>query len=122
MRGLAFLLSMGLQWTQKVTRSGGGALTRHTDLPGHETHDDFRLHSWCQWISCYHPAGVYDGEKGKQADYHPAQERAIRRAGRVTAQHYLWPQLLSGILLPRLRLLAALAPHEITLEHGESRA
>ena len=39
----------------------------------------------------------------------------------MTAQHYLWPQLLSGILLPRLRLLAALAPHETTLEHGESR-
>jgi len=28
---------------------------------------------------------------------------------------------LSGILLPRLRLLAALSPHEATLEHGESR-
>ena len=45
--------------------------------------------------------------------------QAIRRAGRVTAQHYLWPQILSGILLPRLRLLAALSPHEATLEHGE---
>ena len=39
------------------------------DLPGYETHNDLRLHRWCQWISRYHPAGVYDGEEGKQADY-----------------------------------------------------
>jgi glycosyltransferase involved in cell wall biosynthesis len=24
---------------------------------------------WCQWISTYHPRGVYDGEQGKIADY-----------------------------------------------------
>jgi glycosyltransferase involved in cell wall biosynthesis len=24
---------------------------------------------WCQWISAYHPAGVYDGEVGKMNDY-----------------------------------------------------
>ncbi|MEO6834608.1 MAG: glycosyltransferase family 4 protein [Candidatus Tumulicola sp.] len=24
---------------------------------------------WCQWISAYHPGGVYDGEAGKSADY-----------------------------------------------------
>jgi glycosyltransferase involved in cell wall biosynthesis len=24
---------------------------------------------WCQWISAYHPAGVYDGESEKAADY-----------------------------------------------------
>jgi glycosyltransferase involved in cell wall biosynthesis len=24
---------------------------------------------WCQWISAYHPAGVYDGELGKRDDY-----------------------------------------------------
>jgi len=57
----------------------------------------------------------------RELHMHPAQERAIRRAGRVTAQHYLWPQILSGILLPRLRLLAALSPHEATLEYGVSR-
>ena len=27
------------------------------------------LHRWCQWISRYHPAGVYDGEEGKRLDY-----------------------------------------------------
>jgi glycosyltransferase involved in cell wall biosynthesis len=38
-------------------------------LPGHETHGHLHLHRWCQWISRYHPAGVYDGEEGKRADY-----------------------------------------------------
>jgi glycosyltransferase involved in cell wall biosynthesis len=27
------------------------------------------LRRWCQWISAYHPADVYDGEAGKIADY-----------------------------------------------------
>ena len=27
------------------------------------------LHRWCQWISRYHPAGVYQGENGKLKDY-----------------------------------------------------
>jgi glycosyltransferase involved in cell wall biosynthesis len=26
------------------------------------------LHRWGQWISAYHPAGVYDGEEGKRLD------------------------------------------------------
>jgi hypothetical protein len=39
------------------------------ELPGHETHDALQLHRWCQWISRYHAAGVYDGEEGKRLDY-----------------------------------------------------
>jgi len=27
------------------------------------------LHRWCQWISAYHPLGVYDGEEGKWRDF-----------------------------------------------------
>jgi glycosyltransferase involved in cell wall biosynthesis len=27
------------------------------------------LHRWCQWISQYHPSGVYDGEEGKLCDF-----------------------------------------------------
>ena len=27
------------------------------------------LHRWCQWISKYHPGGVYDGEEGKLYDF-----------------------------------------------------
>jgi glycosyltransferase involved in cell wall biosynthesis len=39
------------------------------DLPGYEMRDRLHLHRWCQWISRYHPAGVYDGEEGKRWDY-----------------------------------------------------
>jgi glycosyltransferase involved in cell wall biosynthesis len=38
-------------------------------LPGRETQGNLHLHRWCQWISQHHPAGVYDGEEGKRADY-----------------------------------------------------
>jgi glycosyltransferase involved in cell wall biosynthesis len=38
-------------------------------LPGHESHGALHLHRWCQWISRYHPAGVYDGEEGKRSDF-----------------------------------------------------
>lgn len=41
------------------------------DAPGEESRFDDRLilHRWCQWISRYHPAGVYDGEEGKRHDF-----------------------------------------------------
>jgi glycosyltransferase involved in cell wall biosynthesis len=39
------------------------------ELPGHERCDNLHLHRWCQWISRYHPAGVYDGEEGKRTDF-----------------------------------------------------
>ncbi len=41
------------------------------DFPGHEAQFEGRLqyHRWCQWISHYHPLGVYDGEEGKLNDY-----------------------------------------------------
>ncbi len=40
-------------------------------LPGHEVREGGRLnlHRWCQWISQYHPAGVYQGEEGKLGDF-----------------------------------------------------
>ncbi|GAB4278532.1 MAG: hypothetical protein Kow0080_30250 [Candidatus Promineifilaceae bacterium] len=39
--------------------------------PGRETRKNGRLtlHRWGQWISAYHPAGVYDGEEGKLVDF-----------------------------------------------------
>lgn len=41
------------------------------DLPGYEVQENGRLHlhRWCQWISRYHPGGVYDGEEGKLHDW-----------------------------------------------------
>lgn len=38
-------------------------------LPGEERVGGVTLHRWGQWISRYHPGGVYDGEEGKRADY-----------------------------------------------------
>lgn len=40
-------------------------------LPGHEPLKKGKLHfhRWCQWISRYHPGGVYDGEEGKLYDW-----------------------------------------------------
>ena len=55
-------------------------------LPGHETHGLLHYHRWCQWVSKYHPCGVYDGEVGKAADYNAS----------------LPPYLLREVLLPRL--------------------
>jgi glycosyltransferase involved in cell wall biosynthesis len=41
------------------------------DLPGYEAGRDGKLHfhRWCQWISRYHPGGVYDGEEAKLYDW-----------------------------------------------------
>jgi glycosyltransferase involved in cell wall biosynthesis len=56
-------------------------------LPGHEHSDQLQLHRWCQWISHYHPAGVYEGEEEKRADYASS----------------LPPFLLREVLLPHLQ-------------------
>ena len=41
------------------------------DLPGREEllNGKLQYHRWCQWISRYHPLGVYDGEEGKLRDF-----------------------------------------------------
>ena len=56
-------------------------------LPGHETRGGLHLHRWCQWISQYHPGGVYDGEEGKRSDLAAS----------------LPPFLAREVLLPHLR-------------------
>lgn len=38
------------------------------DLPGVEEQGNLVLHRWSQWVSAFHPAGVYDGEWGKMQD------------------------------------------------------
>jgi glycosyltransferase involved in cell wall biosynthesis len=49
------------------------------DLPGIEYQYGGKLilHRWCQWISQYHPLGVYDGEEGKVQDYSSSVPRFI---------------------------------------------
>jgi glycosyltransferase involved in cell wall biosynthesis len=48
---------------------------------GRETRKDGRLtlHRWGQWISAYHPTGVYDGEEGKLADFNENAPRFIMK-------------------------------------------
>jgi glycosyltransferase involved in cell wall biosynthesis/ribosome-associated translation inhibitor RaiA len=58
-------------------------------LPGHDTHGFLHLHRWCQWISRYHPAGVYEGEEGKRADYVTSLPPFLLR-------EVLWPHLQRG--------------------------
>jgi glycosyltransferase involved in cell wall biosynthesis len=54
--------------------------------PGHDTRDGLHLHRWCQWISAYHPGGVYDGEERKREDF----------------SRSLPPYLFKEVLLPHL--------------------
>jgi len=56
-------------------------------LPGHEENGQLHLHRWSQWISRYHPGGVYDGEWGKHEDY----------------SRSLPPYLVEKVLLPAVR-------------------
>jgi ribosome-associated translation inhibitor RaiA len=48
----------------------------------------------------------------------PAAEQALRKAGRATAQHYIWSQVVRRNLLPRLRLIAGV-PDLSTTAHNE---
>ncbi|HVZ33447.1 MAG TPA: glycosyltransferase [Polyangiaceae bacterium] len=88
----------------------GGIASRITGLArtlaeaGHQTHVWFvgdparapneelggvQLHRWCQWISHYHPGGVYDGEEGKCRDYASSLPPYL-------FEHHLLPALARG--------------------------
>jgi hypothetical protein len=41
----------------------------------------------------------------------PVRERAMRRAGRATAQRYAWPHIVQEVLLPRLYMLVGAPNH-----------
>jgi glycosyltransferase involved in cell wall biosynthesis len=58
------------------------------DLPGEETDcgGKLHLHRWCQWISGYHPGGVYEGEEGKLYDWN--------RSLPAWLEHQLMPTLI----------------------------
>jgi len=56
------------------------------EAPGHEVRGNLHLHRWCQWISRFHPGGVYDGEEGKERDFAASL-----------------PPCLLDVLLPHLR-------------------
>jgi glycosyltransferase involved in cell wall biosynthesis len=72
----SFVGGLGVRVTELATALGAAGFRTSVffigdpDKPGQ---DDFtenvRLYRWCQWISKYHEAGVYDGEPGKIADF-----------------------------------------------------
>lgn len=82
-------------------------------LPGHESRMDGRLqlHRWCQWISQYHPGGVYDGEDGKLNDWnqslvpwldaHLLQDR-VQQGHPIVVLAEEWQTAASLIALARL--------------------
>jgi glycosyltransferase involved in cell wall biosynthesis len=80
-------------------------------LAGHEQRAPLELHRWCQWISAYHPGGVYDGEFGKHADFgrslppfllREALEPHLRRGGRGVVLAEEWHTADAVLHLDRL--------------------
>ncbi len=72
----SFVGGLGVRVTELATALGrAGFDTRvffigDPDKPGQDTYsENVRLYRWCQWISRFHPGGVYDGEGGKINDY-----------------------------------------------------
>jgi glycosyltransferase involved in cell wall biosynthesis len=59
------------------------------NLPAVEQVGGLTLHRWCQWLSNYHPAGVYDGEDGKCHDY-------ARSLPPFLLEHHLRPAFARG--------------------------
>jgi glycosyltransferase involved in cell wall biosynthesis len=57
--------------------------------PGHERRGNLHLHRWCQWISRYHPMGVYDGEEGKERDFSASLPPFL-------VEHHLAPAVAAG--------------------------
>ncbi len=68
---------LGVRVTELDTALAEGGFETHLlfvgdpHLPGRETRVDgrFTWHRWCQWISERYPAGVYQGEEEKLADF-----------------------------------------------------
>ena len=59
------------------------------DAPGHEQRGSLHLHRWCQWVSRFHPGGVYDGEEEKRNDF-------VRSLPPFLVEHVLLPSLTRG--------------------------
>jgi glycosyltransferase involved in cell wall biosynthesis len=61
--------------------------------PGEEISQNGKLclHRWCQWISAYHPVGVYDGEEAKLRDFNKSVPPFL-------IEHIIRPALEAGKL------------------------
>ncbi len=83
------------------------------ELPGYEVRQGGRLHlhRWCQWVSRYHPGGVYDGEEGKLWEWDHSLplwletqllEPLLARGGQVLIMAEEWQTARSVIDLARI--------------------
>jgi len=63
------------------------------DAPGVEMRQNGKLtlHRWCQWISAYHPSGVYEDEEGKIRDFNSSVPLFL-------IEHIIRPALQAGKL------------------------
>ena len=107
---MLFLLC-SFEGPDRYSQAGGlgvriAELSRALAENGHETHlyfigdpnkpaeehllgNKLIYHRWCQWISRYHPHGVYDGEEGKLQDYTVSLPKAL-------IDNYIIPALSRG--------------------------
>ncbi len=96
------------------------------DLPGREEQLEGRLqfYRWCQWISRYHPLGVYDGEEGKLVDFNnsapPYIVEQIARPAIKQGRHLVvlaeeWHTAEALIRLSDQLHIAGLRPYSILL-------
>jgi len=96
------------------------------DLPGWEEHMDgcLQYYRWCQWISRFHPMGVYDGEEGKLADFNtsvpPFLVEQIARPAIEAGRHLVvlaeeWHTAEALIRLSDQLHLAGLRSHSILI-------
>ncbi len=92
------------------------------NLPGHEVLEEgkLHLHRWGQWISAYHPGGVYDGEEGKLSDWNRSLPEWLEKQ--------LLPQKIAGggsvVILGEewQTAYSVVALHRKVVEHGWQKA
>jgi len=72
----SFVGGLGVRATELAAALGRGGFRTSLffvgdpDKPGIEQwQPNVQLYRWCQWISKFHPGGVYDGESGKISDF-----------------------------------------------------
>ncbi|HEY1868415.1 MAG TPA: glycosyltransferase family 4 protein [Candidatus Cybelea sp.] len=94
-------------------------------LPPSETpRANLELRRWCQWISAYHPANVYDGEQAKVTDYTASVppfvtdsivSRAATRRERVLVVAEDWQTVPALIAIDAALRARALREHAILM-------
>lgn len=92
------------------------------NLPAIEERGNLVLHRWAQWISAYHPGGVYDGEWGKINDlstsfpsflYHDLVQPAVAAGKAVVVMGEDWQTASTMIQAAATMNVAGLGRHVV---------